>query len=177
MDERRKKAEKPTGTKQKTLGDKLKNETSSGEAMRKKLRHGKADNTLTREEAKKLQKVKKQGRRKMYAETVVSAQVHHKISQQEYEQGMSAQAAMQTAFNNAQLRDIEKYYEEKAKTLLSAFDKMGKKWESGTKYDGDYWWVYLYGKETAYGNDCTFGKSDYYSKVIEFEDIDLGETK
>lgn len=85
MDERRKKAEKPTGTKQKTLGDKLKNETSSGEAVRKKLRHGKADNTLTREEAKKLQKVKKQGRRKMYAETVVSAQVHHKISQQEDE--------------------------------------------------------------------------------------------
>ena len=84
---------------------------------------------------------------------------------------------LQEFFNSKEDIAIHCDTEEKAKTLLSAFDKMGKKWKSGTKYDGDYWWVYLYGKETAYGNDCTFGKSDYYSKVIEFEDIDLGETK
>ena len=69
-----------TGTAQKSMGDKLKNETTSGEAMRKKLRHGKADNTLTKEDAKNIRKVKRQGRKKIQRETAVSATTHNQIS-------------------------------------------------------------------------------------------------
>lgn len=69
-----------TGTTQKSMGDKLKNETTSGEAMRKKLRHGRADNTLTKEDAKNIRKVKRQGRKKIQRETAVSATTHNQIS-------------------------------------------------------------------------------------------------
>lgn len=55
-------------TAQKTLGDKLKNETTAGEAMKKKLRHGKKDNLITKEEAKANVKLKRQGRKKAYKE-------------------------------------------------------------------------------------------------------------
>jgi hypothetical protein len=40
-----------------------------------------------------------------------------KITQQEYEQGMQQQEAMQTAFNNAQIKDLQKFYEDKTKAL------------------------------------------------------------
>jgi len=69
-----------TGTTQKSMGDKLKNETTSGEAMRKKLRHGRADNTLTKEEVKNIRKVKRQGRKKIHRETAVSVSTHNQIS-------------------------------------------------------------------------------------------------
>ena len=52
-------------------GNKLKNETSAGESYRKKLRYGKKDNSLTVEEKNKLQKMKKQGRKKIYKDKVV----------------------------------------------------------------------------------------------------------
>ena len=58
-------AKKPA---QRTLGDKLKNETTAGEAMKKKLRHGKKDNLITKEEAKANAKLKRQGRKKAYKE-------------------------------------------------------------------------------------------------------------
>lgn len=58
-------AKKPA---QRTLGDKLKNETTAGEAMKKKLRHGKKDNRITKEEAKANAKIKRQGRKKAYKE-------------------------------------------------------------------------------------------------------------
>lgn len=69
-----------TGTTQKSMGDKLKNETTSGEAMRKKLRHGKADNIVSKEDAKNIRKVKRQGRKKIQRETAVSATTHNQIS-------------------------------------------------------------------------------------------------
>lgn len=74
------KASGRTGTTQKSMGDKLKNETTSGEAMRKKLRHGKADNIVSKEDAKNIRKVKHQGRKKIQRETVVSATTHNHIS-------------------------------------------------------------------------------------------------
>ena len=46
---------------QKTPGEKLKNETSASEAMRKKLRYGKKDNSLTVEQQKKLSKQRARG--------------------------------------------------------------------------------------------------------------------
>ena len=74
------KASGRTGTTQKSMGDKLKNETTSGEAMRKKLRHGKADNIVSKEDAKNIRKVKHQGRKKIQRETAVSATTHNQIS-------------------------------------------------------------------------------------------------
>ena len=74
------KASGRTGTTQKSMGDKLKNETTSGEAMRKKLRHGKADNIVSKEDAKNIRKVKRQGRKKIQRETAVSATTHNQIS-------------------------------------------------------------------------------------------------
>ena len=74
------KASGRTGATEKSMGDKLKNETTSGEAMRKKLRHGRADNSLTKEDARKIRKVKHQGRKKIHRETAVSATTHNQIS-------------------------------------------------------------------------------------------------
>ena len=74
------KASGRTGTTEKSMGDKLKNETTSGEAMRKKLRHGKADNIVSKEDAKNIRKVKHQGRKKIQRETAVSATTHNQIS-------------------------------------------------------------------------------------------------
>ena len=50
----------------KSYGGKLKNETSANKSYREKLRYGKKDNSLTVSESKKLRKMKKQGRRKIY---------------------------------------------------------------------------------------------------------------
>ena len=56
-----KRVEPENKTTEKRYGTKLKNETSAGESYRKKLRYEKKDNSLTLEEKKKLQKMKKQG--------------------------------------------------------------------------------------------------------------------
>lgn len=69
---RKKRVEPENKTRKKSHADKLKNETSAGESYRKKLRYGKKDNTLTVEEAKKLRKMKKQGRKKIYTETAAA---------------------------------------------------------------------------------------------------------
>lgn len=66
-----KRVEPENKTTEKRHGNKLKNETSAGESYRKKLRYGKKDNSLTVEEKKKLQKMKKQGRKKIYKDKVV----------------------------------------------------------------------------------------------------------
>ena len=67
----RKKRVEPEGkSAEKKHGDKLKNQASASKSYRKKLRFGKKDNHLTAEETKKLRKVKRQGRKKIYMETV-----------------------------------------------------------------------------------------------------------
>ena len=67
-----KRVEPGNKTTQKKHADKLKNENSAGERYRKKLRYGKKDTRLTPEEEKKLRKIKKQGRKKIYKETAVA---------------------------------------------------------------------------------------------------------
>ena len=66
--------------------------------------------------------------------------------------------------------------EEKAKTLLSAFDKMGKKWASDEAYSTYTRWQ-DYGSKTVYYNDKTYGYLEYAigrnTKVYEFEEVDL----
>ena len=63
------------GQQKKKHGSKLKNETSANKSYREKLRYGKKDNSLTVDEAKKLRKMKKQGRRKIYKDQAVAASV------------------------------------------------------------------------------------------------------
>ena len=69
--------------KQRVHADKLKNEASASESYRKKLRHKRKDNNLTKEEAKKLKKMKTQGRKKIYAEIALAAKAHQTIIQNE----------------------------------------------------------------------------------------------
>lgn len=77
----RRRVEPENTTKEKSMGDKLKNETSAADSYRKKLRHGKADNRMTAEEAKRLKKQRKQGRKKAYAEVAATQKVRNQISQ------------------------------------------------------------------------------------------------
>lgn len=76
----RRRVEPENTTKEKSMGDKLKNETSAADSYRKKLRHGKADNRMTAEEARKLKKQRKQGRKKAYAEVAATQKVRNQIS-------------------------------------------------------------------------------------------------
>ena len=69
--------------KQRVHADNLKNEASASESYRKKLRHKRKDNNLTKEEAKKLKKMKTQGRKKIYAEIALAAKAHQTIIQNE----------------------------------------------------------------------------------------------
>ena len=65
----------------KTYGKKLKNETSQAQAMRGKLRTGKADTAETVVEISKKEKLHKQGRKKSYGDMAVSAKVHNSIDE------------------------------------------------------------------------------------------------
>ena len=67
----------------KSYGSKLKNETSANKSYREKLRYGKKDNSLTVSESKKLRKMKKQGRRKIYRETAAVQTVQKNVIRNE----------------------------------------------------------------------------------------------
>lgn len=70
---------------QKNHGSKLKNEASASKSYRKKLHYGKKDNSLTPEEAKKLNKMKKQGRKKIYKQAIALNTVRRAAIQNEDE--------------------------------------------------------------------------------------------
>lgn len=74
-----KKAEQERRKKQRTMGDKLKNETTAADNYRKKLRHGKADNRLIKEEVKKAKRLKKQGRKKAFEEVAITQQLRSQV--------------------------------------------------------------------------------------------------
>lgn len=67
--------------------------------------------------------------------------------------------------------------EEQAKKLLKAFDKLGKKWNSGSSYlDLTYWNRHTY--EMNYGNNGTCSsKRAYYITIYEFGDVIFEEEK
>ena len=75
---------KPTS---KEKASKLKNEASARKSYRKKLRYGKKDNTLALEDARKLRRMKKQGRKKIYKETVAANTVRNAGNQNEDKNG------------------------------------------------------------------------------------------
>ena len=77
-------AKKPTS---KEKASKLKSEASARKSYRKKLRYGKKDNTLTVEDARKLHRMKKQGRKKIYKETVAANTVRNAGNQNEDKNG------------------------------------------------------------------------------------------
>ena len=62
---------------------------------------------------------------------------------------------------------------EEAVKLLTAFDKMGKKWWSNESYlEKNRWGTYE--EKTCYSNEGMYCKKEYYlSKVYEFEDVIL----
>ena len=65
---------------------------------------------------------------------------------------------------------------EKANKLLMAFDKMGKKWNSGTSYLSDN--IYgVYKKRTCYSNNNEYCSYNWYEKngyiIFEFDEVDL----
>lgn len=97
MDETRKRTTQSTGkTKQRSPGDKLKSEATAGEAMRKKLRHGKKDNRMTKEEAVKRKKVIRQGRKKAFSEVAAVSTARREVVRNEDENvgTQSLQASM-----------------------------------------------------------------------------------
>ena len=70
----------PGKTTKKAHAGKLKNEASRAEYARGKLRIGKADISMTKEEKEELRRLRKQGRKKIYADAAVSRSVHSEIS-------------------------------------------------------------------------------------------------
>lgn len=66
--------------------------------------------------------------------------------------------------------------EEEAKKLLSAFDKMGKKWSLGNSYVEIMNWE-VYEENTLYYNDGCYADFDYGTEhnhiIYEFENVDL----
>ena len=73
------KKEPDSTAKKKSHAGKLKNETSQAEAMRKKLRTGKADISESAEAIKKRKKLQKQGRKKIYSDAAVSRTIHSQV--------------------------------------------------------------------------------------------------
>ena len=67
-------------TTKKAHAGKLKNEASRAEYARRKLRVGKADITMTKEEKEELRRLRRQGRKKIYADAAVSRSIHSEIS-------------------------------------------------------------------------------------------------
>ena len=66
--------------------------------------------------------------------------------------------------------------EEKAKILLKAFDKLGKKWSVGKSYLEQNLWS-IYNRQTCYNNENKFCYYNFYKErnytIYEFEDVDL----
>lgn len=79
-------------TSQKSPGEKLKNEQSAREAVRKKLRYGKKDNSLTVEERKKLKAKTARGRRMIQAETAVSRRSSRELDKHNEDENVGTEA-------------------------------------------------------------------------------------
>ena len=79
-------------TSQKSPGEKLKNEQSAREAVRKKLRYGKKDNSLTVEERKQLKAKTARVRRMIKAETVVSRKGSRELDKHNEDENVGTEA-------------------------------------------------------------------------------------
>ena len=88
----RKRIEPESTVKKKSHAGKLKNETSRAEAMRKKLRTGKADTAETKLEIKKTAKIHKQGRKAARKNAVVSGEIRHQLNEANEDQNAGGDA-------------------------------------------------------------------------------------
>lgn len=88
----RRRVEPESQTKKKTYGSKLKNDLSRNEAMRKKLRTGKAECSETLQEKKKIDKLRKQGRNKTYAEAAALAKARHQMANHNEDENAGVEA-------------------------------------------------------------------------------------
>ncbi len=88
----RRRVEPEAQTKKKTYGSKLKNDLSRNEAMRKKLRTGKADFTETLQEKKKKAQLRKQGQSKSYAEAAALAKARHQMENHNEDENAGVEA-------------------------------------------------------------------------------------
>lgn len=79
-------------TQNRSHAGKLKNETSRAEAMRKKLRTGKADNSETKLEIRKTAKIHKQGRKAARKNDVVSGEIRHQLNEANEDQNAGGDA-------------------------------------------------------------------------------------
>ena len=79
-------------TKNRSHAGKLKNETSRAEAMRKKLRTGKADTSETKLEIRKTAKIHKQGRKAARKNAVVSGEIRHQLNEANEDQNAGGDA-------------------------------------------------------------------------------------
>ncbi len=85
------------GKKKKSHADKLMNEDSAAENYRKKLRHGKKDNRLTKEEAKKAKQLKQQGRRRIKNEILAKGKIHHEVNKTNEDDNVAVEAVNDSA--------------------------------------------------------------------------------
>ena len=113
-------------TKEKTYGSKLKNDTSRGEAMRKKLRTGKADTAAeTLKEKKHKEKLRAQTKKKgapKPMDAAVSAKAHSQFAEANQDDNAGGDAL------NAGTQAVENVlYSAKVKTLDKKSDGYGKK--------------------------------------------------
>lgn len=113
-------------TKEKTYGSKLKNDTSRGEAMRKKLRTGKADTAAeTLKEKKHKEKLRAQTKKKgapKPMDAAVSAKAHSQFAEANQDDNAGGEAL------NAGTQAVENVlYSAKVKTLDKKSDGYGKK--------------------------------------------------
>ena len=79
-------------TQKRSHAGKLKNETSRAEAMRKKLRTGKADTAETKLEIKKTAKIHKQGRKAARKNIAVNAEIRHQLNEANEDQNAGGDA-------------------------------------------------------------------------------------
>lgn len=79
-------------------------------------------------------------------------------------------------WNSREILTIHCNTEEKAKTLLRAFDKLGKKWCNDDSYLGDSEYK-RYHQYTCYSNDREYSDCDWYNNhgctIYEFDEVDL----
>ena len=126
MDEKWKSTESTSKeAKHKPHGDKLKNETTAGEAIKKKFRSGKKDNRMTKEEAAKKRKVLSQGRKKAYAEVALVSGVRHQVIRNEDENtgtdamNKGAQISEQVIYKTKKNHYSNKFHETKNKEQIT----------------------------------------------------------
>ena len=128
--------------KHKPHGDKLKNETTARVAMRKKLRSGKKDNQITKEDAAKKRKLLSQGRKKAYAEASVVSSVRHQVIRNEDENAgtdalnKGAQISEQVIYKTKKNHYSSKFHERKYKEQ-GAEENAAKKGGSSSNSDAN----------------------------------------